>query len=53
MLRGLAAKDLTVIVPFRIGPALNYSVFLYEVLFNPVEAVKDAWELLIAAVVSL
>jgi len=33
-----AAKDLTVTHPIRLGLALNYSVFLYEVLSKPEDA---------------
>eukprot|EP00421_Protoceratium_reticulatum_P016045 CAMPEP_0168383334 /NCGR_PEP_ID=MMETSP0228-20121227/13849_1 /TAXON_ID=133427 /ORGANISM="Protoceratium reticulatum, Strain CCCM 535 (=CCMP 1889)" /LENGTH=66 /DNA_ID=CAMNT_0008396481 /DNA_START=1 /DNA_END=198 /DNA_ORIENTATION=- len=31
----VAEKDLVVTHPIRLGLALNYSVFLYEVLQNP------------------
>jgi hypothetical protein len=48
-----AAKDLAVTYPIRFGLVLNYSVFQYEVLSNPVEAVKDACKLLIAAALGL
>merc|ERR1712157_262800 len=34
----VAAKDLTVTHPIRLGLALNYSVFLYEVLSKPEDA---------------
>merc|ERR1712154_90415 len=38
----VADKDLAVTHPIRLGLALNYSVFLYEVLSNPDEACKMA-----------
>jgi len=38
----VAAADLSVTNPIRLGLALNYSVFLYEVLSNPDEACKMA-----------
>jgi len=38
----VAMKDLVVTHPIRLGPALNYSVFMYEVLTNPEEACKMA-----------
>merc|ERR1712226_1811602 len=38
----VAAKDLAVTHPIRLGLALNYSVFQYEVLQNPDEACKMA-----------
>jgi 14-3-3 protein epsilon len=38
----IAAKDLAVTHPIRLGLALNYSVFQYEVLGNPDEACKMA-----------
>jgi len=38
----VAEKDLAVTHPIRLGLALNYSVFLYEVLQNPDEACKMA-----------
>merc|ERR1712130_64491 len=38
----VAAKDLAVTHPIRLGLALNYSVFQYEVLSNPDEACKMA-----------
>merc|ERR1712048_997620 len=38
----VAEKDLVVTHPIRLGLALNYSVFLYEVLANPDEACKMA-----------
>merc|ERR1712218_535306 len=38
----VAEKDLAVTHPIRLGLALNYSVFLYEVLSNPDEACKMA-----------
>jgi 14-3-3 protein epsilon len=38
----IAAKDLAVTHPIRLGLALNYSVFMYEVLGNPDEACKMA-----------
>eukprot|EP00928_Gymnodinium_smaydae_P005594 TRINITY_DN118_c0_g1_i6.p1 TRINITY_DN118_c0_g1~~TRINITY_DN118_c0_g1_i6.p1 ORF type:complete len:239 (-),score=78.93 TRINITY_DN118_c0_g1_i6:256-972(-) len=38
----VAAKDLAVTHPIRLGLALNYSVFQYEVLSNPEEACKMA-----------
>merc|ERR1711957_905130 len=34
----VAEKDLAVTHPIRLGLALNYSVFMYEVLANPDEA---------------
>merc|ERR1711933_558359 len=34
----VAEKDLVVTHPIRLGLALNYSVFMYEVLSNPDEA---------------
>merc|ERR1712190_666678 len=37
-----ASKDLAVTHPIRLGLALNYSVFQYEVLQNPDEACKMA-----------
>merc|ERR1712232_120349 len=37
-----AAKDLAVTHPIRLGLALNFSVFHYEVLGNPDEACKMA-----------
>merc|ERR1712087_447097 len=40
--QGVAEKDLAVTHPIRLGLALNYSVFLYEVLGNPDEACKMA-----------
>merc|ERR1712032_21161 len=40
--RKVAEKDLVVTHPIRLGLALNYSVFLYEVLSNPDEACKMA-----------
>merc|ERR1711862_1019547 len=40
--QGVAEKDLVVTHPIRLGLALNYSVFLYEVLQNPDEACKMA-----------
>merc|ERR1712051_860853 len=36
----VAEKDLAVTHPIRLGLALNYSVFQYEVLNNPDEACK-------------
>merc|ERR1740138_1083745 len=36
------SEDLAVTHPIRLGLALNYSVFQYEVLFNPEEACKMA-----------
>jgi len=39
---GVAEKDLAVTHPIRLGLALNYSVFMYEVLSNPDEACKMA-----------
>merc|ERR1719343_1727571 len=39
---GVAEKDLAVTHPIRLGLALNYSVFQYEVLGNPEEACKMA-----------
>merc|ERR1712039_398293 len=38
----VAEKDLVVTHPIRLGLALNYSVFQYEVLANPDEACKMA-----------
>jgi len=38
----IAEKDLAVTHPIRLGLALNYSVFQYEVLANPDEACKMA-----------
>merc|ERR1712232_337790 len=38
----VAEKDLAVTHPIRLGLALNYSVFQYEVLANPEEACKMA-----------
>merc|ERR1711972_48685 len=38
----VAEKDLPVTHPIRLGLALNYSVFMYEVLGNPDEACKMA-----------
>jgi len=38
----VAEKDLAVTHPIRLGLALNYSVFMYEVLANPDEACKMA-----------
>merc|ERR1711937_997836 len=38
----VAEKDLAVTHPIRLGLALNYSVFQYEVLANPDEACKMA-----------
>merc|ERR1712012_502123 len=38
----VADKDLVVTHPIRLGLALNYSVFLYEVLQNPDDACKMA-----------
>merc|ERR1711879_1122095 len=38
----VADKDLAVTHPIRLGLALNFSVFLYEVLSNPDEACKMA-----------
>merc|ERR1719336_1396782 len=38
----VAEKDLAVTHPIRLGLALNYSVFLYEVLQNPDDACKMA-----------
>ncbi|CAJ1404897.1 unnamed protein product [Effrenium voratum] len=38
----VAAKDLAVTHPIRLGLALNFSVFMYEVLGNPDEACKMA-----------
>merc|ERR1712066_34489 len=38
----VASKDLAVTHPIRLGLALNYSVFQYEVLQNPDEACKMA-----------
>merc|ERR1711901_3310 len=38
----VASKDLAVTHPIRLGLALNFSVFHYEVLSNPEEACKMA-----------
>merc|ERR1712151_439141 len=38
----VAEKDLPVTHPIRLGLALNYSVFMYEVLGNPDDACKMA-----------
>merc|ERR1712087_267659 len=38
----IATKDLAVTHPIRLGLALNFSVFQYEVLANPDEACKMA-----------
>merc|ERR1712154_521465 len=38
----VAERDLAVTHPIRLGLALNYSVFLYEVLSNPDDACKMA-----------
>merc|ERR1712176_1178222 len=38
----VAEKELAVTHPIRLGLALNYSVFMYEVLSNPDEACKMA-----------
>jgi len=38
----IAKKDLAVTHPIRLGLALNYSVFMYEVLGNPDDACKMA-----------
>merc|ERR1711992_443916 len=38
----VAGRDLAVTHPIRLGLALNYSVFQYEVLSNPEEACKMA-----------
>merc|ERR1712066_1083461 len=38
----VATKDLAVTHPIRLGLALNFSVFMYEVLQNPDEACKMA-----------
>merc|ERR1711862_308083 len=38
----VAEKDLAVTHPIRLGLALNYSVFMYEVLANPDQACKMA-----------
>ena len=38
----MAATDLVVTHPIRLGLALNFSVFHYEVLNNPEEACKMA-----------
>merc|ERR1719230_822298 len=40
--QAVAEKDLAVTHPIRLGLALNYSVFQYEVLNNPDEACKMA-----------
>jgi len=39
---GVAEKDLVVTHPIRLGLALNYSVFMYEVLNQPEDACKMA-----------
>ena len=38
----VAEKDLAVTHPIRLGLALNYSVFMYEVLLKPDDACKMA-----------
>ena len=38
----IAEKDLAVTHPIRVGLALNYSVFMYEVLLKPDDACKMA-----------
>merc|ERR1711981_806231 len=40
--QAVAEKDLAVTHPIRLGLALNFSVFQYEVLSNPEEACKMA-----------
>merc|ERR1719476_1045763 len=40
--KNVAEKDLAVTHPIRLGLALNYSVFMYEVLSNPDDACKMA-----------
>merc|ERR1711941_247291 len=40
--KNVAEKDLAVTHPIRLGLALNYSVFQYEVLSNPDDACKLA-----------
>merc|ERR1711941_182094 len=40
--QAVAEKDLAVTHPIRLGLALNFSVFQYEVLSNPDEACKMA-----------
>merc|ERR1711998_136119 len=40
--QSVATKDLAVTHPIRLGLALNYSVFQYEVLSNPDEACNMA-----------
>merc|ERR1712147_392236 len=40
--KAVAEKDLAVTHPIRLGLALNFSVFQYEVLSNPDEACKMA-----------
>merc|ERR1712178_70485 len=40
--QAIATKDLAVTRPIRLGLALNFSVFQYEVLQNPEEACKMA-----------
>merc|ERR1712072_1236000 len=40
--QNVAEKDLAVTHPIRLGLALNFSVFQYEVLSNPEEACKMA-----------
>merc|ERR1712157_208045 len=49
----VAEKDLVVTHPIRLGLALNYSVFQYEVLGNPDEACKMAREAFEAAIAEL
>merc|ERR1711979_108712 len=49
----VAEKDLAVTHPIRLGLALNYSVFQYEVLGNPDEACKMAREAFEKAIAEL
>merc|ERR1712167_460564 len=48
-----AAKELAVTHPIRLGLALNFSVFHYEVLGNPEEACKMARQALEDAIAEL
>merc|ERR1712008_547380 len=53
---GVAEKDLVVTHPIRLGLALNYSVFMYDVLGQPDEACKmarTAFEDSIASLITL
>merc|ERR1712079_486837 len=49
----VAEKDLVVTHPIRLGLALNYSVFMYEVLNQPDEACKMARSSMEAAIAGL